>query len=285
MNLKIIYFFVPCFYFLLLNFSCSETANTEKQILPSQAYVLKDLQYGPDMLNTLDLYLPAGRNETTPAIIFIHGGGWVHGDKSEFYTKYAEELFGNKWIVANMNYRLVSKQVNYKSIMTDVKRAIGFLSLNANKYAIFAKQFVLVGHSAGGHISLLYAHYYDSLQQVKLVVSYAGPTNINSLKLKLYADSVWDMPFLYPLLLGEKFSLNSKVVIDGSPVYHVKTIPTLLIHGTDDPIVPYAQALQMNDSLEAKKVKHLLISIPKGNHNLHNMFSDSINRMIKRWAK
>jgi acetyl esterase/lipase len=232
-------------------------------------------------LNTLDLYLPAGRDTSTPVLILIHGGAWVHGDKSEFYADYANGFLKKGWCVANVNYRLVSDSVSCEAIITDINAAIGALRDQAGKYDI-GRTFTLMGYSAGGHLALLYA-YTNNSYKISSVISFAGPTNINDLNFNQLVDSGWNSSYLYPLLLGEQFSLDSKTAIGCSPVYHVKNIPTLLIHGTHDSIVPFYQARQLIDSLAKRNIKHKLVPIEGEGHDVYYKHRTVIDAVIAEW--
>ena len=57
-----------------------------------------------------------------------------------------------------------------------------------------------------------------------------------------------------------------------SPIYHVKNIPTLIIHGTADKTVPYSQAIDLNNELASKNIPHKLISLEGADHDLNPKF-------------
>lgn len=218
-------------------------------------------------------------------MIHIHGGGWVIGDKNDC-RPYALELYNENMIVANINYRLLKpgSTTNYKDMLTDVKHVIGFLHQNAEKYGIDRKEFSLVGSSAGAHLALLYAYMADTANAIRSVVSYIAPSNINDRYFKKMTDSVWKSPDRLDYLLGERFVLNSEAAIHCSPVYFVKNKPTLLIHGTKDDIVPFEQSVALNDSLNKKGVRHLLIAMPEHRHEGPQPgIADSVRRTVRAW--
>lgn len=254
----------------------------------SEAFILKDLKYGTDTFNYLDLYLPAGRKPSSKVVMLIHGGAWVMGDKSDFLNRFAEEYFAQKIIVANINYRLLSPKTNYTHMLQDIKNVLRFLKSNAQKYKVPSKKYSLLGTSAGGHLALLYAYTADSTSQISSVISFAGPINLNDESFKKVIEEGWGIENLYHKLLGEDFARDNKAVVNCSPIYHVKPIPTLLIHALDDDVVPYAQAQQLNEALQRKNVKHFLFTLPTGKHapfGLNNAFKGAIQEKVVKWVR
>jgi acetyl esterase/lipase len=268
---------------VFLFFACGEKPRNSTGLDENESYCFEDIKYGPSHQNTLDLYLPAGRNNKTPVLIFIHGGAWVHGDKSQFYKEYAEQLAGNQWVIANMNYRLVSDSFNIKHVLEDIDRTVNFLSEKSSGYGIRSGNFHLIGNSAGGHIALLYGYLSGSKKKISSVISISGPTNLNDRRFKNLMDTGWNSSYIYPLLLGAPFEENGKEAIDGSPLYQKYFLPTFLIHGTNDLTVPFYQAQQLSDSLERKNVKYRLLKLEGAGHNVLGENDQQINEAIKEW--
>ncbi len=270
--------------------SCGKNISpADETVLPSytrdSALTFLNLAYGDSPLNKLDLYLPSGRNVNTPLVITIHGGGWIHGDKSGC-TWRAEQLIVKGCIIANINYNLISPNNNYEGLFNDMDNVIKFFKSNKVKYGIDQNKFHLQGFSAGAHLALLYPYKHNP-EDINTIVSYSGPTNINDLYFKKIIDSAWKSPEIPNWLLGEPFVLNSKAALNCSPLYHIKNIPVLLIHGTEDETIPFSQAEALNDSLNAKGIKHLLIKITGGTHSTNGpnapLYADSIHRAATWW--
>jgi len=126
--------------------------------LPSGMHVQHDIAYGPDPAQRLDVYRPEHATEA-PVIVMVHGGGWAHGDKA------ADNVVINKvghwvpegYIVVSVNYRL-SPQANPLGQADDVARALAFVQHAAPRWGGDTSRFLVIGHSAGGHlVSLLTA--------------------------------------------------------------------------------------------------------------------------------
>src|ERR1019366_6442066 len=121
-------------------------------------------QAGKDQ--SLDAYIPQ-EHENAKVIVYINGGGWTGGDKSEFPKSLIDELVGRrKYIVVSMNYRLVRDGMNrFPAQIEDVQSVLKFLSGYADKYHYNGNEFALMGGSAGAHLAMLYAYGHDTARQ------------------------------------------------------------------------------------------------------------------------
>lgn len=250
-----------------------------------EAFVLKDLKYGKDTLNYLDLYLPKNRNAQTPLLIIIHGGAWVQGDKNMFWSEMANDFFNENICVANINYRLAPK-VKLNDMLYDIKSALNYLKINASMFSLHLTKTHLLGTSAGGHLSLLYAYTLGE-KEIKSVISFAGPVNFNDDNFYQLTQA-WGLPNLYKDLVGKDYHENDLELIKASPIYNIKNTPVLLIHALDDDVVPFSQSKQLADSLQRKKIKHQLFTLPNGKHSpygLNNSFKGVINETVLKLVR
>jgi arylformamidase len=123
--------------------------------------ILRDIAYydGPDadpVKHKLDLFLPKGAKDC-PVVFFVHGGAWVHGDKSFLGVYSALGMCFARHGIATVvtNYRL-SPSVKHPEHIKDVARAFAWTYRNIEKYGGRTDQIFVCGHSAGGHlVSLL----------------------------------------------------------------------------------------------------------------------------------
>ena len=116
--------------------------------------VVSDIPYfsggeaDPDF-HTLDLYLPEGQSNL-PLIVFVHGGSWSSGDKSQEGLVHFIDLFlARKIAVASINYRLFPS-LKHPAQIQDVARAFAWAYQNATQYGIDPDSIFMAGHSAGG---------------------------------------------------------------------------------------------------------------------------------------
>lgn len=162
--------------------SCSvqtTTQNFNRLVSTRGLTVQTDLAYGQQPRQKLDLYAPA-QAQNAPTILFIHGGSWTGGDKSE-YRFVGESLARAGYVVGVMNYRL-APQHRYPDYVQDAAQALAFLRAGAAQYGGHPDNLFVVGHSAGGFnaAALVDDHGYLEaagvpLHAVRGVVGLAGP--------------------------------------------------------------------------------------------------------------
>ena len=225
-------------YFLFLLFvSCnSDTALPEPEENSNlERLVLKDLSYGEFSRQKLNAFLPAKRTKNTPVIIFIHGGGWQTGDKKDF-DGFASAFADSAIAAFTINYRYASliPKVGYEQMLDDIELAIQFLDSKSKEYTFNPNNICLLGHSAGGHLALLYAYRNNKNGRVDKVVSLAGPTDLTNPQFL----SITGITDLVNTLTGNDISKRE----DASPLKHAKAITTHLHHGKTDVLVAYQQS-------------------------------------------
>jgi len=125
-----------------------------------------ELSYGKDPLQKLDYWKPT--RSGSPLVVFVHGGGWKRGDKSNATGKdkpghYLEQGYA----FASINYRLVPA-ATVEQQAQDVANAIAHLIAQAESLGFDPKRIVLMGHSAGAHLSALVGTDMRYLQQAGL---------------------------------------------------------------------------------------------------------------------
>jgi acetyl esterase/lipase len=227
--------FTLCCLFLFLSCNSKEDLPGPKDDVVLEREVLKDLAYGEFSRQKLNAFLPARRNKNTPVIIFIHGGGWQMGDKKDF-DGFASAFADSSIAAFTINYRYasLSPKVGYEQLLEDVGKAIQFLESKSQEFVFNPNKICLLGHSAGGHLALLYAYRNNKNGKVDKVVSLAGPTDLTDEKL-LGITGITD---LVNTLVGNDLTKRE----DASPLHHANAITTHLYHGKTDEIVPFQQS-------------------------------------------
>lgn len=144
--------------------------------------VKRDISYSEDAhkLKKLDLYIPLKAKEL-PVVIWIHGGGWQVGDKSEVHIK-PKFFNGLGYIFVSVNYRLLP-DVEMQTIVNDVAESIGWVHQNISDHGGDPSRLLIMGHSAGAQLAALLCTDYSYLERqsvplssIKLCVPIDGDT-------------------------------------------------------------------------------------------------------------
>jgi len=249
---------------------------------------MKNIAYGTDTAQQLDLYLPANRDiSDTKVILFIHGGSWSGGDKTDFNEAIAAiktEL--PEYAIFNINYRLAHNNLNhFPTQINDLQRAISFVESKANEYKVNVNKMCLVGASAGAHLALLQAYKFNTARKIKGVVDLFGPTDL----VDLYNNHpiTQEARPLLVNLFGKTPATDAAMYQQASPINFVNStsVPTIIFHGTDDFVVPVAQSNLLKAKLQQNHVKVEMTSYTAEGHgwygkNLSDTYAKTI-RFIK----
>ena len=260
--------FLFVFSILLVGFSCSEdsvnTAEPQDTNTLVAATQMLNVSYGSDSEQVYDIYLPENRNVNTKVLILVHGGGWTSGDKADMnaYKTIAQEDIP-EYAIVNMNYRLASQGVSpFPMQLDDITSVINHLKTNQSDY-IISQDYGFVGVSAGAHLSMLWSYQYDTQNDVNMVASIVGPTNL--------ADPAYtNNPQLQIDLLMLYFGVTPTTTFleTYSPLHQAKTtsVPTILFYGGMDPLVPNSQSEDMDAKLTELGVTHEFTFYPNEGH-------------------
>ena len=117
----------------------------------------KDVAFGTDPRQTLDVYAPASANKNAalPVIVFIYGGSWASGNKND-YGFVGHALAARGFVTVIPNYRLVP-QVRFPDFVNDGACAMRWVQDNIQQFGGDASRIVLMGHSAGAYNAMMLA--------------------------------------------------------------------------------------------------------------------------------
>lgn len=250
--------------FILIFSGCSTESDTNPDFL--MAKDLLNESYGSDPKQNMDVYLPAGRTQSdTPLLIYIHGGGWIDGDKSEFLqvkTILESEFPGYAFV--SLNYRLFDFATGRNGILNqeqDIITAFDYIESQLRDWNI-SDDFIVSGASAGGHLALLHA-YKNNTSDLKAAVVFFPPTELT----ELFPFNNFTSLGLTALLGGTPTSAR-EVYLESSPITHIDPtdIPTIFFHGDLDTVVPISQSQLLKDNLQSDKVRHQFTIVPGQGH-------------------
>jgi acetyl esterase/lipase len=250
-----------------LNFSDNDQEDRSVRVVRDIPYDVHNTRKG----NLLDLYLPLRMKEPLPLVVWIHGGGWITGDKN--IAPFAL-LTQRGFAVASINYRL-SKEAKFPAQIQDCSAALKWLNDHASDYGIDANRIGVWGASAGGHLASLIGTARDahtpgwanalsqSAKNVKAVCDWNGPTDLLTIISKEKNSGLAGMVFDF---LPEK-SVDTWA-IEASPITYVTptNLTFLIVHGDKDDVVPLEQSKKLSEMLKAKGVHCTLTILPGAGH-------------------
>lgn len=114
----------------------------------------KDVAYGPQPRQQLDVFLPQRRDGAAPVIVMVHGGGWCVGDKAfgAVTANKTAHWLPKGFVFVSVNYRMLPDGAAALEQAADVARAVAFVQKHAGDWGGDARRIVLMGHSAGAHL-------------------------------------------------------------------------------------------------------------------------------------
>jgi acetyl esterase/lipase len=234
--------------------------------------MLHDVVYGQGGAQALhaEIAYPQSHAKQMPAIIYIHGGGWIGGSNREGPVM---QIAQAGYFAASIEYRL-DNVAKWPAQIEDSKLAVRWLRANADIYHIDPKRIGVWGASAGGHLITCLGTMADQGQYdvggypgvssaVQAVVDYFGPTDFT--RPEIYSPVALK---LTEGLFGVPYAGNEALWKSGSPLFFVKAgdPPMLLVHGDADTLVPLAQSTVFDQALTQAGVPHQLIVVKNGGH-------------------
>jgi len=270
---------------------------------PKGVRVERDIQFVPggDEAQRLDLYLPEQPGDKPrPLLVWIHGGGWRGGNKA---GNPGAGLVGKGYVAASVEYRFSQKAL-FPAQIQDCQAALRWLRANSKKYGIDPDHIGVWGSSAGGHLSALvgtaggkkaFAPIGGNAEQsdrVQAVVNFYGPADFNTVMQQAEDDQNIKNIFKfntpadpYSGLIGVPLGSDKQKTDAVSPVHYVSkdNPPMLILHGTKDALVPYAQSVELAAALREKGVEVLLQTLPGAGHGGPVFNKPAVNTMIEKF--
>jgi acetyl esterase/lipase len=256
--------------YLAVGVGLEKLADLEPEI-PETIEEIKDVEYrnvnGKSL--QMDFYRPKSAVEPLPLLLFIHGGGWRSGKRSD-YLVYLVDFAKKGYMTATVSYRLKRDSI-YPAAVEDVTSAVKWLFENGENYGYDPNRIALVGGSAGAHLALLAGYGWGntalhgeaaSAHRVKAVVDIYGPVDLTT----EYAQS----QSLATGFIGHSYEEKPELYREASPISYLKNSvpPTLILHGTSDNLVPVSQSDTLKSKLDKLGVPCEYYRIPLWPHTM-----------------
>lgn len=218
----------------------------------------------------LYVFTPEQSTKNNIPIIVCPGGSYAHSYalKSEGF-RVAEWLNKNGFTAFVLKYRVGNKGYHHPAMIEDVQRAIHWVRTHSNQYEVDPDLLGVMGFSAGGHLSLMAATFYNENYLEKFEIE-----NIGSLK------PAFVVP-VYPVvsmqdniahirsrenLLGKKITQNEKDKFSIEIQVHKDMSPVFLVATKDDPVVDYQNSVVLDSALNQANVRHEFLLFNTGGH-------------------
>jgi acetyl esterase/lipase len=236
----------------------------------------------------LDVLRPRAAGPARPALIAVHGGGFVGGSKERFLP-FLLPFAAEDWVLVTVGYRLAGV-APAPAAVEDVRCALRWLAAHADAYGIDPERLVVAGYSAGGHLALMAAFLPDSALvagncpgptvQPAAVFNWAGITDLEEAvrhPRRAPGPDRW--------VGGRTDALEYARQL--SPLRWVQpTVPPVVtVHGEADASVPHHHAVRLHAALAAAGVRNELVSIPGGGHAYRTAASRAAVERVVRFLR
>ncbi len=229
----------------------------------------------------LDLYLPRNHAAPLPTLMLFHGGGWVAGMKERNVMQLLPYL-SMGWAVINVEYRLANNSPAPAAV-EDCLCALRWVGSHATQYGFDITKIVVTGGSAGGHLALItgmlppesvfYRHcptderirWKEATEpqvRVAAIVNWYGIPDV---------AEILDGPNAKHYAMEWFGSMTNRKELARlvSPITYVRPglPPIITIHGDQDDIAPYSQAVRLHRALDSLAVPNKLVTIHGAKHD------------------
>ena len=234
----------------------------------------------------LDLAMPADGAGPFPAVVCIHGGGWVGGDRKDMANT-IRALARCGYVAVSPDYRLAPKD-HFPAPVEDCKAAVRWLRANAGAYKIDPDHIGAVGFASGGHLACMLGvtdkddglegsgGNADESSRVQAVVSFFAPTDLTVSDW----NPVMTAKNLVPLI-GGTLAEKPEAYRKASPLTYAgkNAAPLVIFHGDKDKIVPLEQSRKLTAKItEAGGVARVFVVEGEG----HDFQKDKLLLCIRQ---
>jgi acetyl esterase/lipase len=244
----------------------------------------------------LDIFEPARPPEPgvrRPAVLQIHGGAWIIGDKREQGIPLLKLLASHGWVGFNANYRL-SPGATWPDHLVDLKYALAWIREHADEYGIDPNFIAVTGGSAGGHLTAMVAltandpRYQPGFEAADTSVQAAVPFY----GVYDFTNRAGTMPdefverFLEPYVMKAFMADEPERFAAASPIDNVgvDAPPFLVIHGDNDTLAPVEDARTFVEQLGEVSAAPVFYLELKGAQHAFDVFSSVRTRRVIRAA-
>lgn len=239
----------------LFDLGSDAAASALEKHVPPGVVSQTDLIYSDTPRLGLDIHRPVQAHGPMPTVVWIHGGGWISGDKG-MLANYLKVLAGQGMVTVSVDYTL-APDARYPEQVRQANQALGWLTRHAQALDIDMNRVFLAGDSAGAQIAAQLANIITAPDYARRVgiapmldashlrgaVLFCGPYDFGMFN--------WDGALAWPLkttlwaLTGKRDFQSQRIMDEGSVLRHVTAgfPPAFITVGNADPLMPQSHAL------------------------------------------
>lgn len=245
----------------------------------------RDVLYAHDrnFKHRMHLLLPQKRavEGPIPLVIWIHGGGWISGDRGDRLDRVIPLILSGRYAVASIDYR-TSVEERWPAQLHDCKAALRWLRAHADQFDLDPDRFAVMGTESGGHLAAMLGttatdealegdlgRHLDARGGIACVIDLRGPTDFLQMDDHLHEDALLrhsepGSPEIR--LVGGTFERKMDLVRSANPITHIDgpNPPFLIVHGRDDLIVPHHQSELLVEALRKNGDEVAFVSVTNG---------------------
>ena len=233
----------------------------------------------------LDVYAPDNQEEGRPALVVIHGGGFLGGsNEKRAFVELSNQYASRGWVVFSINYRLAAQRgtvpaswldsvqflpqgLNPNQALAmypanrDAKAALRWVTSQADQYSIDVNHVSVLGGSAGACMAIAMGASNDGDYVTELSVMQDPTLQSTNLSESFQVQTVLDF-------WGGRASVDALSALDDEERFDSDNAPLMIVHGTADPTVDYAEATSLDATYNANGIPCTLYPIENGGHGI-----------------
>ncbi|MCA9196285.1 MAG: alpha/beta hydrolase [Planctomycetales bacterium] len=255
-------------------FVCQVTAAVESPTVTVQ----RNIEYASvdNISLKADVYQTPSERTDRPAILMVHGGAWMSGDKVHV-VRHAREMAGRGYVVVAINYRLAPRHP-FPCQLEDCQAGLQWMHQQREKLGIDSERIAGYGYSAGGHLVCLLATQNksaldgssdddSSVPRLCAVVAGGAPCEFRKMETNDETLAFW---------LGGTRQTHADVYEQASPVAFASADdpPVFFFHGELDRVVPKSSAWALHQALSQAGVVTSFRVVKQAGHLKANLASE-----------
>ncbi len=233
----------------------------------------------------LDVYAPDNQEEGRPALVVIHGGGFFGGSNEQrAFVELSNQYASRGWVVFSINYRLAAQRGTVPASWLDsvqflpqgsnpnqalamypanrdAKAALRWVTSQADQYSIDVNHVSVLGGSAGALMAIAMGASNDEDYVTELSVMQDPTLQSTNLSESFQVQTVLDF-------WGGRASVDALSALDDEERFDSEDAPLMIVHGTADPTVDYAEATSLDSTYNANGIPCTLYAIENGGHGI-----------------